>query len=387
MLNAEKSFMKELNIKVIFKWKRILINLGDFFINFILAFLIFNIAVTPIGKLMTNYQAKSDKYQECEVLKTDLLYSNGLVYVDNLNYKYDQNTYMKYTYDLFLSYYVISGSEDFLEANTPYGKIESNEVVKHYYFNILNNEGRYYELFNKYNSKVGYFIIEGTSITLKEEHKEQLLDNFNKKSELSEVGKTLYDDVASGIFFALFAEILTDISIHDLTHSTIEYSYNYLYNLSNDISNYHLNLLTICSLISYFISSLVVYLIYPLINKNRRTITMSVMKFNRISISNFSRLKKPNYIALCLYGVLSNLLIPLFLPITLVSVAYIFNYTLLVYAFVIGGLFAILSLITLLFDYLSRTIADKLTNSVIISEEDLFEIYKAKGYILKDGKL
>ena len=378
---------KELNIKVISKWKRILINLGDFFINFILAFLIFNVAVTPLGKVFTDYNTKSKQFETCETLKTDILHNNQLVFVQDINYKYDQNKYMRYTYDLFLSYYVISGSEDFLLENTKYGKFESNEVIKHYYFDILNNEDRYYELFNKYNNKVGYFNIEGTTITLKSEHIEQLQDNFNKQSELSEVGKHLYDDIASSIFFALFAEVLTDVSIYDLTYTGIEHSFNYYNNLSKEIENYHILLLTICSLVSYILSSVVVYIVYPLINKHRRTITMSVMKFNRISITNFSRLEKKKHLPILLYGILSNLMIPLFLPITLVSVAYIFNFSVLVYAFVIGLLFAILSLITLLFDYLSRTITDKLTNSVIISEDDLFEIYKAKGYILKDGKL
>ena len=63
---------KELNIKVISKWKRILINLGDFFINFILAFLIFNVAVTPVGKVFTDYNTKSKQFETCETLKTDI---------------------------------------------------------------------------------------------------------------------------------------------------------------------------------------------------------------------------------------------------------------------------------------------------------------------------
>ena len=66
---------------------------------------------------------------------------------------------------------------------------------------------------------------------------------------------------------------------------------------------------------------------------------------------------------------------------TLVSFAYLFQFSALVSFSLVSLLFNIFSLIVLLFDSFSRTISDKLSKTVLISEADLLEIYKAKGYM------
>lgn len=374
---------KYLDIQPISKGKRILLYLGDFFINFILAFVFFGVAITPLGKVMTNYETKSQLFEKYEKERIDILYDNELIFYSDEVYKYDQNIYMKFTYDCFLSYYVLTSPVEFKISNDRFGQNESNEVIKHYYSSIRNNDDKYYDLFTKYNDKVGYFILEQETFKLKDEYRIQLIEYFNPMGEMSEVGLNLYDDLASKVFFALFGEILTEISNEnvDLRSNKRQYSYNEYTKMAEDIRSYHLTLLTICAFISYLLSSLLVYVIYPLVVKSKRTPTMSIFRIDRINIYDFNKPKKVSLFILFIYAFTFNFPFIMFLPMTLVSFAYLFQFSALVSFSLVSLLFNIFSLIVLLFDSFSRTISDKLSKTVLISEADLLEVYKAKGYM------
>lgn len=372
---------KYIDINPISKGRRILVYLGDFFINFILSFVLFGVMVAPLAKLITNYETKSSLFEKYEQERIDILYDNDLIFYEDEVYKYDQNVYMKFTYDCFLSYYVLTEPVEFKISNDAFGQNESNEVVKHYYVNIKNNESLYYSLFNKYNEKVGYFEIADNTIVLKDEYRIQLVEYFNPMGEMSEVGLNLYDELASNVFFALFGTILTDITEVDLRSNNAQYSYNEYNVMAVEIKNYHTTLLSVSSIISYLLSTIVVYLIYPLINKSLRTPTMSILKVDRINIVDFNKPKKVSVFILFIYAFVFNIPFVMFLPMTLVSFAYLFQFSMLVSFSFVSLVFNLISLIVLLFDSFARTISDKLSKTVLINETDLLEIYKAKGYM------
>ena len=380
MENESKQTIIE--ISPISKIKRILIFLGDFFFNFMLGFLLFGVAVTPLGKVMTDYETKSQIFANCEQEKIDILYENNLIFVEDETYKYDQHSYVYFTYDLWLSYFIIDGSEEFELGNPKFGQYEDNLVIKHYFEDIRNDLNAYYGFFRKYNDKYNYFIITETNeISLKEEYKEQLIDVFNPKSELSSVGGTLYQDIASYIFLALCGEVFNDISVNDLSSPNATRTYNENDVISTEIQKYHRTLLSVCSLISFFISTLFCYFLLPIILKSRRTVAMCAFKVNRINVGNLRLTNKLTTFIHFAYSIVFNLGYVMFLPISLVSFAYIFEFSMLASVSVVSMFFALISFIFLLFNKMSMTISDRLTNTVLITEDDLNEVYRAKGYL------
>lgn len=374
---------KYVDINPISKWKRIGVFLGDFFINFIVAFILFGAAITPLGKVMTSYENKANEFEICEKNRINILYDNELIFYEDEVYKYHEKIYLEYTYECFLSYYVLTGQVDFIPSSPKFGRYLSNEVIKHYYFDIYKNESKYYELFDKYNDKVGYFEKNLTNYILKEEYCSQLLDHFNPLGEMSEVGEEIFNNIASDVFFPLFAEILTNISDPSIDLSSPNYNLTYnQYSLrAENIRNYHTILLTICGFISFLLSTLLIYLIYPLIVKSRRTPTMSILKVDRINIDNFNHVGKLTYFVLFIYAIAFNLSFVMFLPMTLVSFAYTFQFSILVSFSFVSFVLLLISFIVLLFDPYSRCTSDKLSKTLLISEDDLIEIYKARGYM------
>ena len=72
--NQEK---KVINLVPLKKGKRILLFLADYFINFILGFLLFVVACYPLGKLMTGYTAKTNDYDTNLVNRGEILVHNS----------------------------------------------------------------------------------------------------------------------------------------------------------------------------------------------------------------------------------------------------------------------------------------------------------------------
>lgn len=373
---------KYVDINPITKGKRMLIFLGDFFINFIVAFVFFGVMVTPLAKLVTNFDAKSELFEAYEKDRIDILYDNELIYYEDEVNKYNEHIYMKHTYDRFLSYYVLTKEISFELTNENYGKYPKNEVVKHYYIDVRNTPNKYNEIFDKYNNKVGYFIKDDNNYILKEEYRSTLEEYFNPMGQMSDVGLTLYDDVASEIFFALFGEILTDINKKDvdLQSNNYPYSYNEYSLMAEEIRDYHVLMLSISALISYVLSTLLVYLLYPILTKTKRSPTMSICKIDRININDFNKPKNYTLFTNFIYSLVLNLPYVMFLPATLVPFTYIFTFYILVTFSFISLLFILISFIFLLFNDFVRSLSDRFTKTVLISEADLYEIYKAKGY-------
>ena len=108
---------------------------------------------------------------------------------------------------------------------------------------------------------------------------------------------------------------------------------------------------------------------------------MCAFKVNRINVGNLRLSNKLTTFIHFAYSIVFNLGYVMFLPISLVSFAYIFEFSMLASVSVVSMFFAIISLIFLLFNKMSMTISDRLTNTVLITEDDLNEVYRAKGYL------
>ena len=198
---------------------------------------------------------------------------------------------------------------------------------------------------------------------------------------MSEYGKGIYDDIASYIFFALFGEVLNDIVTNDLTYSGAARTYNENAKLAKEIQTYHRTLLSISAVVAYVLSTTILQLIIPLAFKSKRTFTMMCLKVDRININDLNKPRKLTTLVNFVYSIAFNFAFVMFLPISFVSFAYIFEFSMLVSFSLVSLLFVLISMFVLLFSNYCQTISDKLTSTVLISEEDLNTIYKARGYL------
>ena len=79
MSNKETKFVDIYPSK---KSHRILVWVGDFFINFICAILFFNIAVFPITKAIVNYDDIKLEMADCQDDMMDVLYENKVLFYE-----------------------------------------------------------------------------------------------------------------------------------------------------------------------------------------------------------------------------------------------------------------------------------------------------------------
>ena len=70
---------KVFTLQPLSKWKRILLSLGDYFITFILSFVLFNLAVFPLAKVICNTSAKNNEATVMETKADALLIDNGIL--------------------------------------------------------------------------------------------------------------------------------------------------------------------------------------------------------------------------------------------------------------------------------------------------------------------
>ena len=334
------------------KGRRILVFLADFFIHFILTYLIFNIAAAPIGKVATNYEAKNEEHVLTTLDMYDHYYNAKVLLRDSSFDRTDVTAGVEYTYRCFLSYFVLD-SEESIDGNVPqYGHKKENNTVYHFYHDIRNKEQSYYDSFDYYNKKDNYFEYNDATkeYNLKIEVKNELYAYFDPKDAMGDVGKQYYKDISNNLFNPLLAEVMNDIEKNDLHYEGETRSFLECKNRIKELETYHGNLMTICAYISHVIVWSGLFLIFPLINKNRKTLAMLFMKIERVDFYSMNHTKKRMVVASALYSLFATLLGIMFIPSMLVPFNTLFTLNYLLYGTVFSGILLIISLFFLIFN-------------------------------------
>ncbi|MBO4668093.1 MAG: hypothetical protein J5666_08245 [Bacilli bacterium] len=100
----ESTKKEPIDIHPLNKGKRMLVFIADFFIHYILCFLLFNVMIAPIGKAITKF---SDKNEEHITLTSEMYrhyYKSGVLLSDGSFDSSDVTAGIEYTYRCFLSY-------------------------------------------------------------------------------------------------------------------------------------------------------------------------------------------------------------------------------------------------------------------------------------------
>ncbi len=380
----EENKQEIVDIHPLKKSRRILVFLADFFINLILSYLIFNIMVAPIGKELTNFEKKNNQHIEATEEMYHHYYKSKIFLKDDSFEEYEAKVAVEYTYRCFLSYYVLDDEESIDPEHPQYGHKAENDTIYHYYIDIREDFTTYYNHFTRYNEKYSYFIFdEGIKrFELKEEVKNELYSYFDPKDEIGDLGQKYYDRLSEDLFNPLMATLLDELDTYDLHYENELYSYIECRKIIKNVEEYHARLMTISAFLSHSIAWAIYFLVSPLINKGRKTWAMMIMKIERVNFYSLNITKRPMYLIFAIYSFFISMMGILFLPSMLVNFNSLFTYTFLLYASLFAIVLALGDLIFLLFNQYNRSLVDFLSNDLYLSEDELNEIYRARGYYI-----
>lgn len=364
MENIDTNEQLYLDINPISKGRRMLVFLGDFFINFILSMFIFNIIVLPIGQVSSQYEEKMEQINIAQEKRDDILYDNNLLFYETESEKHSFNLNLNYTFELYLKYYV------FEDEN-----LKKYEVFATYFSEICNNNELYFNLYKDVNSKYNFFDISDNSVKLKQQYKDQLAIYFDTKDELDEAGKNNFQTLLDNVFLFLYSEMLLDME----NNNTL--NYNAYQGIVDEVNQYYDILLIVCCYVSFIISSLICFIVVPLISKTGKTITMMTMHIERVGMNTLFILKRGERALHSVYHIVFNLAFIMFLPCFVVSFNYLFS---------LGGFFIISSIsmvlilasfVFILVNSYNRSLIDFISQSVLISSDDFDNLARMKGQL------
>ena len=360
------------------KGRRVLVFLADFFLAFLATFVFLNVMVMPIAQAITGFDAKKNAHNNSLKMMYKILYENKVVLPYAGNDDNDLNSNVEYTFNCWLSYYSLDEETSPDTKYPQYGHKVDNKVIYHYFIDIRNNNESYVSLFEHYNDTNKYFVYDTNDYKLNDLVKEKVAPYLDPKVESGSETKTLVKNIKSNVFLPMFAEVFTDIKQNDLTYE--ENSYNHCQAVINEFDQFTKVLLSFTVLIAHFLAVTVLYLVIPLINKNRKTIAMMMMRIERVNISRLYICKRVEMIGTYVYALVTNALYTIILPISFVSLAFIFSINTIVILSLLSLVLVLTSLIFMLFNPYNRTLSDVVSKSVLISTDKLDEIYRARGY-------
>ena len=375
---------KYVDIHPLKKGKRALVFLADFFIHFILSFLIFIIAVAPIGKAMTNFEDKNDEHIVLTSEMYEHYYKSNVLLKDGSFDKLDVTAGVEYTYRCFLSYFVIESEESVDTNHAQYGHKNENNVIYHYYAEIRNNEQNYIDLFKNYNSQDNYFDFHESTKTfsLKNEVKNELYAFYDPKDDMGTIGKKYYSNIQEHVFNPMLAEVMRDIETNDLHYEGEKHSFVECKTRIKDIETYHENLMTICAVISHTIIWSILFVIIPLINRNRKTLAMMFMKIERVNFYSLNLIKRNVVVVASIYYFFAMMIGMMFIPSMLVPFNNLFSLRFLMYATVFSSVLSLGGLIFLMANQYNRSLIDYLSNTLYLTSDEMDEVYRARGYTI-----
>lgn len=362
-----------IELKPLNKWKRFLLFLGDYFVAFIISFALFNLAVFPLAKIICNTQTRSEQAAYLEQKALNMLKEDKYLYSPTAASSFEDR--VNYTFKVFLSYYTFDG--DSIPEDTQYGHKEENEVIRAYYKNVIKDESLYIKGFKSVNTDDMFIVGDDVmSIALKDEYKGRLANELleiKDESKYSQAMTNIRDHVFAKLFYL---HVYSHITEHDYVKNNESFN-GYL----NDAKNIMKSLQWVASgavLVSVVISWSIVYVVYPLVNKEKRTITMSAMCLSKLNYKMLSPITNKDVMIQSFYHFILALSSVMFMPILYFGLAYSFNLPLLFVISAISLGLAIVSGIFIFINEYNRSASDILTNVVNIPTSEIDNMYRER---------
>ena len=363
---------KFIDISPLSKWKRLLVFLGDYFLAFIISFIFFNIVVFPVAKVVVGSQKQNEEAQVLEQKALKMLKDDGYLFIPNDGASFVED--VNYTFKVFLSYYAFD--DENVDTNNPqYGHKIENEVVRHYYENVIKSTNQYVIDFREVNEKNKMFDIGETvdSIALKADYK-ALLGNelLEQKDEekYSEAMINFRDNVFARLFYI---HVYNHITENDYVKDG--HSFNNYMNESEIILKNLQWIPAVSSLISITLTWGIAFVLIPLVNKENRTITMMAMGVSKMHYKSLAQIDAKSVMIQSFYHFVAILSSTVFLPFAYFGLAYCFNLPLLFVLSLISFVLLLVSGAFIIFNQYNRSGTDIISDIVLVPTSQLDSLY------------
>ena len=363
---------KFIDIHPLSKWKRLLVFLGDFFTSFILTFTLFNIAVFPCARVIAKTTEQTNQAILLESKASKMLIDDGYLFSPNDGASFVED--VNYTFKVFLSYYAFDDVD--VDTNNPqYGHKAENEVIRLYYENVIKDTNKYIVDFKEVNEKDNMFVIGETvnDIALKADYKSLLANELlevKDEDKYSEAMTNFRDHIFARLFYLkMYAHITENDYVKDGA------SYNAYYQEIQVIVNNLKWVPVVSAFISVMLSWSIVFVLYPLVNKENRTMTMSVMSISKLHYKSLGPIDKKVVMIESFYQFVAMLTSLVFLPALYYGLEYCFNLPILFVLSACSLGLIIVSGVVMIVNQYNRTGMDILTNTVLVPTSDLDNMY------------
>ena len=220
-------------------------------------------------------------------------------------------------------------------------------------------------------------------ITLKEieeEYKNQIAAYFDTSDKESEIADQYMENIEKHLFYPMFSEVMTMIDKTDLVYNGL--SYKDVQQKIQAFEKYVNNLAIVTGIVTVVLSTGILYLLIPMLNKNHKTISMMIMKVERVNLQSLDIIKKPALIISFVYALFTNLIISFFVPMGFLTFYEVFNLPILMTFGILSLVLQIGSMIFLFINQYNMTMFDYFVRCVYLKTETLDDIYRAKGYYI-----
>lgn len=346
--------------------KRIGAYLADFLLMIILGVLLLEGLILQIYRPVIGYYSMLDESSLISQKEVELYYDNKILFY-NTTEKYSFSKNLKTTGDKYVSYLITSSSD------------QSSDVFNTFFINIRKYDKKYLNnLYLKYGDKYydstmyksdGYYPLKDTYI-------DEFKHKFISGDEMSEIAKSDYDDFINSSFLKVYSEVVNDIKQNNLYDERRTTSFLTYENRVKEINLSISNMYIYGSVISFVLSTFILYFFVPFIDKKGRTLSFIILKIERIRLDNYEYLNHRLILSTYLISLLTNAVGLMFLPLMSVEFATLFSFTLLVIISGISFIFVLVDLAILLSNNLKRGVSELLTHSLVVDASTMDNYYK-----------
>ena len=215
---------------------------------------------------------------------------------------------------------------------------------------------------------------------MKKEVKNEIYSFYDPKDAIGDIGNKYYSAISKNVFNPLLAEVMKDIEKNDLHFAGEKRSFLDCKNRIKQLETYHENLMTISAVISHAVIWLVLFLILPIVRKDRKTLAMMFMKIEKVNFYTLNHTSRAMVVLSSIYYLFATMLGIMFVPSLLVPFNNLFALHFLMYGSVFSIALLLGSMFFVLFNQYNRSLIDYLSNSLYLTSEEMDEIYRARGY-------
>ena len=278
-------------------FKRMAFFLCDLVINFFFGLMIINFAIFPLARNIINFEEKITEINKCEDNKIKILEDNSLLlYKDEVSKK-ELNPCLQYTFESF--------TKSFIDDK------EDETVIYRYFVDIKNDKTTYISYFKKVNTSKEFFVV-AENVVLKEEYKTLFSPYFDPIDSLSEQGKEDFDKFKEDVFVDLYEEVIKDIKVNDIKSG--ELSYKHEDDVCNDINKEISKTYSISTIIGYVLVSIIYFILVPISNEHRFTLSQFFLRHNRVDCSTLKPFSRKNVLLMFIIQLVANMGLLVFIP-------------------------------------------------------------------------